>query len=184
MEAPVLPKKVVKKRLPPNPRCEGNFVSKEPCRGGVNADKLGIYANRSVCKSCERSIVLTKSKPRVSAPAPIVVEKKEEDVHIVNDGHHIWVDGVLLEDVQARHVRPKLVENILVPNHALDAVAGEHDKACVICMAKVSSCIILPCAHKSLCIGCSRDLALNKERGTVSCPICRCGVEEIKVVYE
>ena len=55
---------------------------------------------------------------------------------------------------------------------------------CCICLLNHANCIILPCAHKNLCVACSRSLCRGSGIEEKSCPSCRSKIHSIKYVYE
>jgi hypothetical protein len=66
-----------------------------------------------------------------------------------------------------------------------DTAMTEDSKgaACVICMERESICALLPCAHRILCVQCSRELANGKTKDSVQCPECRAPVKKIVRIY-
>src|SRR5690242_7318034 len=47
---------------------------------------------------------------------------------------------------------------------------------CVVCMEKLSNCIILPCAHLCLCSSCAPKIKQ-------SCPLCRAPIQSVTYVH-
>ena len=64
-----------------------------------------------------------------------------------------------------------------------DKEAPENNPECVVCLENTPVCLITPCNHMVLCIACSIKLAKGKAQGSVKCPTCRKGINEIKRLY-
>lgn len=96
-----------------------------------------------------------------------------------------WIDileecalnGVNVEEMQAMvakiknvpYVVTEWIENgcqiIIGHNSKPDEISSDDDDTCCICIDVQPDAIYYPCAHKSFCFACSRDLK--------NCPICR-----------
>lgn len=82
--------------------------------------------------------------------------------------------------------KPKLTGVPLDDDTQFDIQITENDneKECSVCMDNKPICIISPCNHKIICVGCSIRLCKGKEKKTVNCPQCRTLIKSIGRVFE
>jgi len=96
--------------------------------------------------------------------------------------------GVIAMGPSGKRKDIKYVEGPLSKETEHDEEASD-DESCCICLTNKPICIVLPCTHVCMCVGCARTLCFEgendapKERGTVSCPKCRDTVKKIKRVH-
>ena len=63
-----------------------------------------------------------------------------------------------------------------------DVLAKEGERCCVVCIQNVPVCVIAPCRHLCLCVGCAQKMyASTGPKGV--CPTCRQGVESVFRIY-
>lgn len=63
-----------------------------------------------------------------------------------------------------------------------DVLAKEGERSCVVCIQNVPVCVIAPCRHLCLCIGCAMEMYADSGPKGV-CPTCRQGVESVFRIY-
>jgi len=110
---------------------------------------------------------------------------------LVYEQQQLWRDGALvnldalfgleteltLEWAEFAQQLSHLVSRVQRALEGADEPTDDESKACSVCLANAKVCVVEPCMHLCLCIGCARKI-------TETCPLCRAALIDIKRVYQ
>lgn len=129
-----------------------------------------------------------------------IVQDQDESISIVMGGPgggmrgmRVIRNGIAMTSKEKKREREEekedqFIEGPMPKDMEEDKPAADDAATCIICLTNAPICIVNPCSHMCMCVGCSRALCFGpddmlRKIGTQPCPKCRVPIESIKRVF-